>query len=184
MSDRYTVEPGRIIHFGGVEVFRITRKSEDAVLSPAAVDSATRYIARLLNELNVRIFPDGTIYDDRHVPEHTPEPEPGSLSAMAKKFAHDLQLVRENPEAATKAIVRALYFIERAILIRNAPVRMNDAISHIDQQLDMAKFELEKLFNGVAPSDDRICEREGCGKKLDPRWPAVYCSNDCAFKDA
>lgn len=30
----------------------------------------------------------------------------------------------------------------------------------------------------------RVCEREACRKPLHPRWPAVYCSNACAFADA
>jgi hypothetical protein len=28
------------------------------------------------------------------------------------------------------------------------------------------------------------CAREACNKPLHPNWPAVYCSNACAHKDA
>lgn len=36
----------------------------------------------------------------------------------------------------------------------------------------------------ATPSLGRVCYRDACGKPLHPRWPAVYCSNACAWADA
>ena len=35
----------------------------------------------------------------------------------------------------------------------------------------------------VDPSPGRLCESERCRRPLHPRWPAVYCCNDCALDD-
>lgn len=34
------------------------------------------------------------------------------------------------------------------------------------------------------PSEGRHCHYLECGKLLHPQWPAVYCSNRCAWRDA
>ena len=36
---------------------------------------------------------------------------------------------------------------------------------------------------GVDPVIGRRCENESCRRALHPRWPAVYCSNECALDD-
>jgi hypothetical protein len=30
----------------------------------------------------------------------------------------------------------------------------------------------------------RVCMFDACGRDLHPQWPALYCSNECARKDA
>lgn len=39
------------------------------------------------------------------------------------------------------------------------------------------------LMCGVDPSPGRRCENESCRRALHPRWPAVYCCNECALED-
>ena len=35
----------------------------------------------------------------------------------------------------------------------------------------------------VESSPGRLCESESCRRPLHPRWPAVYCCNECALED-
>lgn len=52
----------------------------------------------------------------------------------------------------------------------------------------MDRIELEyagRCFMCETPAvEGRTCALPSCGKALHPRWPAVYCSNRCAIKDA
>lgn len=175
----YTLEPGRIVHLRGVEIFRIARRPESAI-SPSVADAAARHIVDLFNELNVRIYNDGTVFDDRLHPADDDVP----TTKAAKEFYRKLRIVRECPEEAAKAMARAEWHVQRALLLIRVPMRTHDILAHLEPVLKEAEFELSKMFDESVEPSDRVCEREGCGKKLDPRWPAVYCSNDCAFKDA
>lgn len=44
-------------------------------------------------------------------------------------------------------------------------------------------WELRCAMCGVDPSPGRSCENESCRRPLHPRWPAVYCCNECALED-
>lgn len=34
------------------------------------------------------------------------------------------------------------------------------------------------------PDPGRVCHREACAAPLHERWPGLYCSHECAWKDA
>jgi hypothetical protein len=37
---------------------------------------------------------------------------------------------------------------------------------------------------GIASAPGRLCENKDCRCPLHPQWPAIYCCNECALKDA
>ncbi|HSX23379.1 MAG TPA: hypothetical protein VLE97_11450 [Gaiellaceae bacterium] len=57
-------------------------------------------------------------------------------------------------------------------------------VAHEDVPADLAMFWGHRcLMCGVDEAPGRCCENPDCRRALHPRWPAVYCSNDCALED-
>lgn len=102
-----------------------------------------------------------------------------------ESFEQQLGMVKDYPGKAHGAMVQALFAIEQAI----TQVKMNQPETPVaasyDERLLPLLMEAQKELDGFFEiKDDRVCDREGCGKKLDYDWPAIYCSNDCARQDA
>jgi len=60
-----------------------------------------------------------------------------------------------------------------------------DIPAHVD--LPEAEFQMagyRRPGPEVPEVPGRVCENPDCRAPLDPKWPAVYCSNECAIEDA
>ncbi|TAL43761.1 MAG: hypothetical protein EPN91_05850 [Salinibacterium sp.] len=63
-------------------------------------------------------------------------------------------------------------------------VELTDREPMTDQQLRDRGAGLTCMICDTTPSPGRVCASEECGKPLHPQWPAVYCSDRCAWRDA